>query len=51
MTYLVLVCIIGILFLIDIFTKKHAISNKKVVYNKGAFIGFLKNKPRLLSLV
>jgi len=46
-----LVIIIGIFF-IDLYTKKRAlIKGKQIIYNKGAFIGVLKNNRKLLLVL
>lgn len=49
----VLFCIIIIIeVIVDLYTKHKATnSSKKIVYNKGAFIGLLKNRKKLLSIL
>ncbi|MCK5811661.1 MAG: signal peptidase II [Clostridiales bacterium] len=49
MHWLVYAIVFISVMLIDQMSKKHAInSGKKIVKNKGAFLGFLKHKPKLL---
>ncbi len=49
MYWLVYIIILISVIFIDQMSKKHATSSgKKIVINKGAFLGFLKHKPKLL---
>ena len=49
----VLFCIIVIVeVIVDLYTKNKAINgSRRIVYNKGAFIGLLKNRKKLLSIL
>lgn len=49
MNWLVYTLIFLSIIIIDQISKRYAIkSGRKIVINKGAFLGFLKNKPKLL---
>ena len=52
MKFIIYLTIIITVFFIDLYTKKRAlIEGKQIIYNKGAFIGLLKNNRKLLLVL
>jgi len=52
MKFIIYLTIIITVFFIDLYTKKRAlIKGKQIIYNKGAFIGLLKNNRKLLLVL
>jgi len=50
--FFIYLLIIIVVFFIDLYTKKRAlIKGKQIIYNKGAFVGVLKNNRKLLLVL